>query len=312
MAILRQCSFIGITILAMLVILSSASAQPASAHFTMLLPGDDLEVTAEDYIAELGNMVTLKILWGHPFEHIMFDCPSTPDVHLRTPSGAMTVLSPSETTLDGNLAYEVSFIVEEIGDHIVYAELTAEEHGVVDHVKAIVHCGEEAWIGWEAITDQNLEIIPYTRPYGLEPGFVFSGKAIWQGGTEIAGATTEIEKYNTRSDGEALVAEAELRFPEDPPMMFTRVTTTNGNGEFLYTLDEPGVWFIGVTVEAEDELDERAVIIVPVTTPFPESSESGTAGPEDNSSGNTWAYVAFIVAAIALALGAFSLVYRRR
>ncbi|MDY6834266.1 MAG: DUF4198 domain-containing protein [Chloroflexota bacterium] len=312
MTILRQNNLIGIAILAMLVILTFISAQPASAHFTMLLPGDDLEVTAEDYIAERGSVVTLKILWGHPFEHILFDCPSVPQVHVRTPSGSVSTLSPNEITIDGNLAYEVSFTVEEIGDHIVYAELAAEEHGVVDHVKAIVHCGEEAWTGWDAATDQNLEIIPYTRPYGIEPGFVFSGRAIWQDGSAIAGATTEIEKYNTKSDGEALVAEAELRFPEDPPMMFTRVTTTNNNGEFSYTLDEPGIWFIGVTVEAEDELDERAVMIIPITTPFPEDVESGAAGTEDDSSDNTWAYVALAIAAIALALGAFSLVYRRR
>ena len=54
----------------------------ASAHFTMILP--KLDAKAEDYLAELGETKTLYILWGHPFEHVLFDCPNV-EVILRDP-----------------------------------------------------------------------------------------------------------------------------------------------------------------------------------------------------------------------------------
>ena len=286
------------------------NVQAASAHFTMLLPGDDLDVTADDYIVALGDEVSMRILWGHPFEHILFDCPGVPEVTVMAPDGELSTPALSETALDGYTIYEVSFTVNKIGDHIVYAKLAADDHGLVDYVKAVIHCGEEAWTGWDATTGQDVELIPYTRPYGLEPGFVFTGKAIADDGAAISGATTEIEKYNIKSDGDALVTEAEERFPEDPPMMFTRVTTTNASGEFCYTLDEPGIWFIGVTTEVEDGLEKRAVMIVPVSTPFPQDTAPAEAADDDTSS-NAWAYVAFGIAVVALLMGVTAVVRRR-
>jgi len=297
------------------------SAHP-NPHFTMLLPGEELEVTADDYIATQGETKIVRILWGHPFEHVLFDCPVAPKVNLRNPEGSVTVLTPSEITVEGEKAYQVSFTVEKLGDYIVYAELVAEEHGLIDYAKTVIHCGEEAWYGWEAEVGQEVEIIPFTRPYGLEEGFVFTGKALYKG-APLSGATVEVEMYHTKSVGDAVVAKTEERFPEDPPMMFTRVTTTNQNGEFSYTLDEPGIWFIGATKEIEGKLDKRAVMIVPVLEAFPEGKAgppgpagmqgpAGPQGPPGPSAGGGWAYVAFGIAIVAIIMGGISLVRRRR
>lgn len=287
-------------------VLLLAFAAPVAAHFTMLLPGDDMAVTADDYIATLGETKTVTILWGHPYEHQLFECPDALEVQLRNPDGTVTALTPFETTVEGTKAYSVSFTVEKLGDYIVAARLVEEDHGLIDYTKTVIHCGEEAWMGWDAVVGQEVEIIPYTRPYGLEEGFVFTGKAILSDGTPLAGATVEVEVYHTKSVGDEVVAEAEERFPEDPPMMFTRVTTTNSLGEFSYTLDEPGIWFIGATKEIEGALDQRAVLIVPVLEAFPAEAPTEAGG----TSG--WAYAAFGIAIVAFVLGGISLAMRRR
>jgi len=252
----------------------------ASAHFTMLFPGKSMDVTPEDYIAkEVGETKTIWILWGHPYEHILFDCPEELDVSVSDPDGVVTPLTPSAITVEGVKAYEVSFTVEKMGDYIVYAKLNAaEEHGLIDYTKAVIHCGEEAWKGWDAEVGQEAEVVPFTRPYGVEEGFVFTGKALYDR-SALSDADVEIEMYHTKAAGEEVVKEAEEMFPYDPPMMFTRVTKTDKNGEFAYTLDEPGIWFVGATKEIEGELARRGVFIVPVLDAFPPKAAAEAAAP---------------------------------
>lgn len=286
----------------------------SSAHFTMLFPGGDMDVTPRDYIAELGDTKTIWIIWGHPYEHILFDMTSVPKVSVRDPEGNNKVLPTSEITVGGKKAYKVSFTVDKMGDWILHAEYEDEGEELIDYVKTIIHCGEEAWIGWDAELGQNAEAMPYTRPYGLEEGFVFTGKALYKG-SPMQDADVEIEMYHTKEVGDNVVKEAEEMFPYDPPMMFTRVTKTNKDGEFTYTLDEPGIWFIGAYGPEEDGLTQRGIIIVPVLDAFPaesahtvtaestkaESTESKTSG--DNTS---LVYVAIGIALLAVVLGLYA------
>jgi len=168
-----------------------------------------------------------------------------------------------------------------MGDYIVTVKLVAEEHGLIDYAKAIIHCGEEAWTGWDAVVGQEAEVVPLTRPYGIEEGFVFSGKALFNG-EPLTDAVVEVEKYHSKEEAEPIVSLAEEKFKEDPPMMFTRVVKTNERGEFSYTLDEPGIWFIGAYAE-EDGMEKRGVLIVPVLEMFPPEakSEEGLSGKID-------------------------------
>jgi cobalt/nickel transport protein len=244
----------------------------ASAHFTMLFPGNDIDVTPEDYIAEIGDTKTVRIIWGHPYEHILFDMASIPEVYVRDPEGAVTALPPTEITVEGKKAYEVSFIVDKRGDWIVYAKYEDKDQLLVDYVKAIIHCGEEAWVGWDAELGEKAEIVPFTRPYGLEESFVFTGTALYDG-SALPDADVEVEMYHTKAVGDEVVAEAEEMYPYDPPMMFTRVTKTNAAGGFAYTLDEPGIWFVGAYGPEVEGLTQRSVFIIPVLEEFPTEEE---------------------------------------
>lgn len=239
----------------------------ANAHFTMVFPDKTLRPTADDFMVDLGETKTLWILWGHPYEHIIFDCPK-PAIWVRGPEGKTEKLSPHKITVEGKRVWEVSFTAEKRGDYIVYVDLQAKEHETFDHLKTIIHCDGEVWKGWNASTGQKAEIIPYTRPYGLEEGFVFSGRAIYKGKV-MKDRIVEIEKYHPKNIAEKIVAEAEKKFQPNPSCMYTRVTTTNNNGEFCFTLDESGIWYIAAYGPKEKGLEQRAVIQVPVRKAFP-------------------------------------------
>lgn len=261
----------------------------AGAHFTMVFPSDSeatvWDVTPEDYIATLGETKTVYMMWGHPYEHILFNMASVPEVSVMKPDGTVLKLDATEITVDGMneegelgtfKAYKTSFTVDQSGDSVVFVKYEDEDENLIDYTKAVIHCGEEMWMGWDASVGQQTEIIPYMRPYGMEEGFVFAGKALYDGKV-LAGAPVEVEIYHTLDLGKEIVGTAEEMFPYDPPMVFTRLTTSNENGEFVYTLDEPGIWFVGGTMEPETGRNVRGVFIVPVLEEFPPAEASSVS-----------------------------------
>jgi cobalt/nickel transport protein len=258
----------------------------ASAHFTMVFPSDSeatvWDVTPEDYIAELGVTKTVYMMWGHPYEHILFDMGSIPAVSVMKPDGTVEELTTTEITVDGMdeegnpgtfVAYKASFTVDQRGDSVVFVNYEDEDENLIDCTKAVIHCGVEMWEGWDAEVGQQTEILPYMRPYGMEEGFVFAGQAMY-GGNPLPGAPVEIEIYHTLDLGKEIVETAEALYPYDPPMVFTRLAKSNENGEFVYTLDEPGIWFVGATMEPETGRNVRGVFIVPVIEEFPAEEEA--------------------------------------
>jgi len=265
----------------------------ASAHFTMIFPSDSedtiWDVTPEDYIAERGETKTVYIMWGHPYEHISFDMASVPEVSVTKPDGTVEQLTAEQISVDsmdedGNLgtfvAYKASFIVDQKGDSVVAVNYEDEGENLIDCTKAVIHCGVEAWEGWDAEVGQKTEILPYMRPYGMEEGFVFAGQAMYDG-KPLAGAPVEIEIYHTLDDGKEIVGTAEEMFPYDPPMVFTRLAKSNDKGEFVYTLDEPGIWFVGATMEPETGRNVRGVFIVPTIDAFPPKAAATTVNTEE-------------------------------
>ncbi|MDP2216217.1 MAG: DUF4198 domain-containing protein [Methanolobus sp.] len=293
----------------------------AAAHFTMVFPSDSedtiWDVAPIDYIAELGDTKDIYIMWGHPYEHILFDMSNVPEVTVTKPDGTVEQLTVEEITVDGMdedgnmgtfVAYKTSFTVDQMGDSVISVKYEDVDEDMVDFTKAIIHSGEEMWVGWDTEVGQETEIIPYMRPYGMEEGFVFAGKALYNG-EALAGANVEIEIYNTLEDGIEIVEAAEEMFPYDAPMVFTRLAKTNDNGEFLYTLDEPGIWFVGVTMEPEQGQPVRGVFIVPIIESFPPKAAGETQATPSGKTASTPGFVATI--ALAGILGALYKITRK-
>jgi cobalt/nickel transport protein len=205
------------------------------------------------------------------------------------PDGTVEQLTTTEITVDGMdedgnpgtfVAYKASFIVDQMGDSVVFVKYEDEDEKLIDYVKAVIHCGVEAWDGWDAKLGQKAEIVPFTRPYGLEESFVFTGTALYDGNA-LPDANVEVEMYHTLDLGVEIIETAETMFAYDPPMMFTRVTKTNAAGEFAYTLDEPGIWFVGAYGPEVGGLTQRSVFIIPVLDAFPPVAAAEAAAPTE-------------------------------
>jgi len=255
----------------------------------MAFPSDNpdtvWDVTPEDYIATMGETKTVYMMWGHPYEHILFDMASTPEISVIAPDGSVEKLTPTEITVEGQgedgnpgdfKAYKATFTVDQDGDSVIFVKYEDDGENLIDYTKAVIHCGEETWFGWDADVGQATEVIPHMRPYGMEEGFVFAGRVL-HNGKVLAGAPEEVEISHTLDLGNEIVAAAGEMFEYDPPMVFTRLTTSNDNGEFVYTLDDPGIWFVGGTMEPASETGRnvRGVFIVPILESFPPAEAQG-------------------------------------
>jgi cobalt/nickel transport protein len=212
----------------------------ATAHFNMLLPSSAS--------AKKGEVVTFTYQWGHPFEHQLFDAPQPVSVVVLSPDGKKTDLTKSlvKTTVPAEgkkvVAYQFKFTPEQRGDYVFLLQpppIFMEEDGefLQDVVKVVLHV--QAQKGWDAAVRGEFEVLPLTRPYGLQPGMVF--QALLEGGGPTgtsptplkswSGVMVEVERYNT-------VAPKEM----PPDEQITRTVKTDPKGVFAATLPEAGWW----------------------------------------------------------------------
>ncbi len=220
----------------------------ASAHFSMLLP--------EAASVKRGEAVSIVYQWGHPFEHQLFDAPAPEALFVLGPDGKRTDLSKSleKTTVATGDAKKVSvyrlrFTAEQRGDYVFVLQsapiwMEEDQEFLVDTVKVVLHV--QAQMGWDRSAETAFEVLPLTRPYGLQAGMAFQAQvlvidgaaaarstALAAGKSFLAGERVEIERYNAAP-------------PKDLPAdeHITRVAKTDPNGVVTCTLTEPGWWCI--------------------------------------------------------------------
>ncbi len=204
---------------------------------------------------KLGQKITWDYFWGHPYEMILFDA-LTPNFYVVTPDGEKEPVALKTADMKdpdtGKMrkAFTLSYTPESIGDSWLVLEAAPcpiEEEGeaVQDYVKQCIHVMAEK--GWDVRLGLPIEVVPLTRPYGLEAGFAVTVRA-YLNGKPLPDATAEIEKLNGfYVDGDALPKD---QFGMEDVPMITRVARTDVNGYLTYTLDEPGWWMISVSAES--------------------------------------------------------------
>jgi cobalt/nickel transport protein len=186
-----------------------------------------------------GEAVIVHYRWGHPFEHQLFDAPAPRDVFSIAPEGQKTDLTGTLQKAEEpsgekrSATYHLSYTPEHRGDHLLILNtppiwMEEEQEFLQDSAKVVLHV--QAQKGWDASAGQPFEMMPLTRPYGLQSGMVFHAQAVWQG-KPLAGALIEIERYNA-------VPPAKL----PPDEQITRTGKTDPNGCLACTLTEPGWW----------------------------------------------------------------------
>jgi cobalt/nickel transport protein len=247
------------------------SFSSARAHYNMLLP--------ERHSVKRGQPVTLLYQWGHPFEHQLFDAPAPQRVLVRSPDGKTVVLTANlknavAFTGDGKQTYrlyQLRFTPEQRGDYVFILEsaplwMPDEQLFFHDTVKVVLHV--QAQKGWDQAADVSWQLMPLTRPYGLQPGMAFQA-AVASGAASApraANLLVEVEHYN---------ASPPQKLPPDEQI--TRAAKTDPNGVVTCTLTGPGWWCItaqrdGGKREHEGKMypvRERATLWVFVDEPLP-------------------------------------------
>ncbi|HEY7307796.1 MAG TPA: DUF4198 domain-containing protein [Gemmataceae bacterium] len=209
-------------------------AGSAAAHFNMVLP--------QTASAKKGEALTFTYQWGHPFEHQLFDAPQPLSLIVLAPDGKeaeLTAQLTRTTRKSGSkeaTAYQLRFTPAQRGDYVFVLRtppIWMEEDGefLQDTVRVTLHV--QAQKGWDATKEDDFELAPLTRPYGLRPGMVFQAQ-LHGTGKEAArrgGTLVEIERYNPT---------APAMLPPDEHI--TRTVKTDPNGVATTTLTEPGWW----------------------------------------------------------------------
>ncbi|MDP8244340.1 MAG: DUF4198 domain-containing protein [Candidatus Hinthialibacter antarcticus] len=221
------------------IILMGAVSVSGWAHFPILLHDTPW--------ARANQTVNFFYVYGHPYEREWVDTEAVSRILAITPTNAKVditkTLEIESVEIRGEKIKRLvwQFKPTEPGDYLIAIDsepyVSRNNAAYQDFVKITLHT--ERQDGWRQRTGQPLEIVPLTRPYGLEAGSVFTGR-VMMSDKPIADAEIEVEHYLTEEpDLDAL--------PPDP--FITRVVVTDPNGVFHITLPESGWWVVACAVD---------------------------------------------------------------
>lgn len=207
----------------------------AHAHFNILFP--DVASTKRE------GTVKFVYQWGHPFEHQLFDAPLPVSLIAMFPDSKKLDISKSlekaTAKSEGKdvTVYRFSFVPEGRGDHVFVLKtppiwMEEEKFFFEDSVRVGLHVLTQK--GWDQSLGTGFELVPLTRPYGLQAGMVFQAQALVDG-KPVARSLVEIERYNSAPP---------KMLPDDEHI--TRQAKTDPNGVLTCTLTEPGWWCVTV------------------------------------------------------------------
>lgn len=221
-----------------LLLLVWGSMPLAQAHFPILIHDAGLAAT--------NGPVTVTYATGHPFE-LDFEPAARPErVRWLDRRGRATDVTASlaETLFRADTnAVAWKFVFDPAIDDLLVAldsepSLDSRQKTLYrEYVKLWLYRGRQE--SWQQRTGQPLEIVPLTRPYGLRPGTVFTGRLL-RGNQPVADTEIYAERLNDlRPDTRSL--------PPEP--LITFVVRTDGDGRFALTLSDPGWWVFGAYVD---------------------------------------------------------------
>ena len=221
------------------------SAAASHAHFPMLWH--------DGQFASVNETVRLFYALGHPYEQEYEQVDAPERVLAHRPDGSVEDLTDAVSAVTINVdgmsapAWTFDYTTTQAGDSVIAldASPTLGLNFVMfqEFVKVVIHAVEQT--DWDARTGQPIEIVPLTRPYGLEAGYVFTGR-LMQGDEPLEGVLIEIEQSLDR-------VPAIEDLPPEP--IITKAVKTGPGGVFSHTLPHAGWWIIAAEVDDIDEVD---------------------------------------------------------
>ncbi len=218
------------------------------AHFGVIIPSDDIVSQQEPRQIELA----LKFL--HPMEGHYMALAKPKQFGVRAGDGISDLL-PTLAAASGKGGdqqkgvqfWKASYGIKRPGDHTFFMEPQpywepAEDSFIVHYTKVCVNAlGLEQ--GWDEPVGLETEIVPFTRPYGLWAGNVFTGQVLVKG-KPAANVTVEVEYLNESKDNPK-----KIKAPSDP--FVTQAVKTDNNGMFTYAMPRAGWWGFAALSTAE-------------------------------------------------------------
>jgi len=222
---------------------------PASAHFQMIIPSDEIVTSAKK------RKIGLELVFTHPFLQIALNL-ERPDAFGVWTAGLTTDLldslekSSSKDRVGETISsFKTRYYIKKPGDHIFFVQPKpywekTESTFIVHYTKTVVNAfGVEE--GWDHELGLKAEIIPLTRPYGLWVGNIFQG-IVKLKGQAVPFATVEVEYYNKTGDVTA---------PSDP--FITQVVKTDANGVFTYAMPHAGWWGFAALLDGGETMQHK-------------------------------------------------------
>ncbi len=205
--------------------------------------------SSSDNYAKYKKEKIIYLGYAEPAFGVLYDLKPPLKSFLIDPSGNKTKLTLLrklffDQALNMNrIGYEFPIVPEKRGDYLICIEgnyyLTPEYKVVQDFAKAYLHVELEK--GWQHNCGFDLEIIPYTRPYGIEEGGVLWGKVLYQG-TPLDNGTVKAELLSPNFIPWQKLprdAEGEVNYP-----VLKKEVKLSRNGEFVVGFEKPGWWVI--------------------------------------------------------------------
>jgi cobalt/nickel transport protein len=210
-------------------VLAIFTVSPASAHFGMVIPSDQMVMQGEE------TNIRVDLMFWHPFEGI--------GMELVKPAKFAIVVNGKETDLLGSLkstktkghqTWAANYKIKRPGVYIFYMEPQpywepAEDIFIIHYTKAVVTAfGDDE--GWDEEIGLSTEIVPLSKPFGLYAGNVFQG-IVKLYGKPVPYAEVEVEYYN--KDG---------KYSAPSEYMVAQTVKADGNGVFTYAAPKAGWW----------------------------------------------------------------------
>jgi cobalt/nickel transport protein len=210
-------------------VLAIFTVSPASAHFGMVIPSDQMVMQGEE------TNIRVDLMFWHPFEGI--------GMELVKPAKFAIVVNGKETDLLGSLkstktkghqTWAANYKIKRPGVYMIHMEPQpywepAEDIFIIHYTKAVVTAfGDDE--GWDEEIGLSTEIVPLSKPFGLYAGNVFQG-IVKLYGKPVPYAEVEVEYYN--KDG---------KYSAPSEYMVAQTVKADGNGVFTYAAPKAGWW----------------------------------------------------------------------
>lgn len=233
----------------------------AQAHFGVITPSDD--------IIDQSDSRTLQVQakFIHPMEQHYMEMEKPRQFGVKVNGEKLDLLQTIKVGKGKGAGQEnlytfwqTEYRIKRPGDYTFYMEPApywepAEDLFIVHYTKVCVNAlGLEQ--GWDDPVGLETEIIPFTRPYGLWAGNMFTGQVLLKGKPAPL-AEIEVEYLNEAAVG------LPLKAPASP--YITQVVKADTNGVFSYVMPKAGWWGFSALSEASWKMkhqgQEKAVEI---------------------------------------------------